>query len=97
MANLKESLLKEQNRLEKILRKAEKQLKDAPQGTMRLSSSKKQVQYYHCMPGEKKNGRYLPKTEEQLNQRLAQKSYDEKVAKLAGKKTGADQKNNKRL
>ena len=59
MANLKESLLKEQNRLEKILRKAEKQLKDAPLGTMRLSSSKNQVQYYHCMPGEKKNGRYL--------------------------------------
>ena len=86
MANLKERLLKEQNRLEKILRKAEKQLKDAPQGTMRLSSSKKQVQYYHCMPGEKKNGRYLPKTEEQLIQRLAQKSYDEKVAKLAGKR-----------
>ncbi len=52
MANLKESLLKEQNRLEKILRKAEKQLKDAPLGTMRLSSSKNQVQYYHCMPGE---------------------------------------------
>ena len=51
MANLKESLLKEQNRLEKILRKAEKQLKDAL-GTMRLSSSKNQVQYYHCMPGE---------------------------------------------
>ena len=50
MTNLKESLLKEQSRLEKILRKAEKQLKDAPQGTMRLSSSKKQVQYYHCMP-----------------------------------------------
>ena len=54
MANLKESLLKEQNRLEKILRKAEKQLKDAPQGTMRLSSSKNQVQYYHCMPGKRK-------------------------------------------
>ena len=86
MANLKESLLKEQNRLEKILRKAEKQLKDAPLGTMRLSSSKNQVQYYHCMPGEKKNGRYLSKTEEQLIQRLAQKSYDERVAKLAGKR-----------
>ena len=32
MANLKESLLKEQNRLEKILRKAEKQLKDLLRG-----------------------------------------------------------------
>ena len=28
----------------------------------------------------------LPKTEEQLIQRLAQKSYDERVAKLAGKR-----------
>ena len=35
---------------------------------------------------EKKNGRYLPKTEEQLIQRLAQKSYDEKVVKLAGRR-----------
>ena len=86
MQNLKEMLLKEQNRLEEILIRTESQLKDAPQGTMRLSSSKNQVQYYHCMPGEKDNGRYISKTKEQMIRRLAQKSYDERVVKLAKKR-----------
>lgn len=86
MQNLKEMLLKEKNRLEEILIRTESQLKDAPQGTMRLSSSKNQVQYYHCMPGEKDNGRYISKTKEQMIRRLAQKSYDERVVKLAGKR-----------
>ena len=86
MQNLKEMSLKEQNRLEEILIRTESQLKDAPQGTMRLSSSKKQVQYYHCMPGEKENGRYISKTKEQMIRRLAQKSYDERVVKLAEKR-----------
>ena len=86
MQNLKEMLLKEQNRLEEILIRTESQLKDAPQGTMRLSSSKNQVQYYHCMPGEKDNGRYISKTKEQMIRRLAQKSYDERVVKLAEKR-----------
>lgn len=86
MQNLKEMSVKEQNRLEEILIRTESQLKDAPQGTMRLSSSKNQVQYYHCMPGEKENGRYISKTKEQMIRRLAQKSYDERVVKLAEKR-----------
>ena len=48
MSSLREMLLYEQARLEKILRKTEEQLKDAPQGTLRLSNSKKWTQYYHC-------------------------------------------------
>ena len=86
MASLREMLLQEQNRLEKILQKTAKRLKDAPQGTLRLSSSKKWVQYYHCMPGGKKNGEYIPKTNDKLICQLAQKCYDEKVLKLAKKR-----------
>ena len=70
-------------------------MKDAPLGTMRLSSSKNQVQYYHCMPGEKKNGRYLSKTEEQLIQGLL-RNLMMKGWQAGRKKTGADQKNNER-
>ena len=86
MAGLREMLMQEQNRLENIVQKTREQLKDTPQGTLRLSSSKKWVQYYHCMPGEKKNGEYIPKTNEDLIRGLAQKSYDEKILKLAEKR-----------
>lgn len=86
MAGLREMLMQEQNRLENIVQKTRGQLKDAPRGTLRLSSSKKWVQYYHCMSGEKKNGEYIPKTNEDLIRRLAQKSYDEKILKLAEKR-----------
>ena len=61
MAGFREMLLREQDRLEKILKKTSEQLKDAPSGKLRLSSSNKCVQYYHCVPGERKNGQYLPR------------------------------------
>ena len=85
MADLREMLLQEQNRLEKILQKTSEQLKDAPPGKLRLSSSNKCVQYYYCVPGGRKNGQYLPREKEKLAYRLAQKSYDERVVKLADK------------
>ena len=86
MAGLREMLLREQDRLEKILEKTSEELKDAPSGKLRLSSSNKCVQYYHCVPGERKNGQYLPREKKKLAYRLAQKSYDEKIMKLAEKR-----------
>lgn len=86
MVSLRERLLQEQHRLEKILQKTTEQLKDVPQGTLRLSSSKKWVQYYHCTPGEGKKGKYIPKINQKLICGLAQKSYDEKILKLAEKR-----------
>lgn len=86
MTGLREMLLKEQSRLEQILKKTEERMKDAPDGSLRLSRSGKSVQYYRYMPGKQKNGEYLPKAEGQLVRRLAQKSYDQKVAKLAGRR-----------
>ena len=38
------------------------------------------------MPGDKKRGAYIPKAETRLIRRLAQKSYDEKISKLAAKR-----------
>ncbi len=86
MEGLREMLLKEQIRLERICRQAEERLKDVPLGKLRLSSSHHSVQYYHCVPGEKKKGRYMSRTEQELARKLAQKSYDEKVLKLAQKR-----------
>ncbi len=83
METLKEMLLKEQERLERILGMAKERLQDAPEGTLRLSSCRKNVQYYHCMPGTEKNGTYIPKEQMGLIRSLAQKAYDEKIIRLA--------------
>ena len=86
MEILKELLLKEQERLEQIFEKAKVRLKDAPQGKLRLSSCRENVQYYHCTQGARKNGSYIPKEQMELIRRLAQKSYDEKIIRLADKR-----------
>ena len=86
MEDFREMLLQEQKRLEGIVRKTSEQLKDVPEGALRLSCSAKGVQYYHQGPGKKKNGEYIRKSDQTLIHRLAQKSYDEKVLRLAAKR-----------
>ncbi|MGN0343178.1 MAG: hypothetical protein ACI4DO_10345 [Roseburia sp.] len=86
MEQLKEMLLREQNRLENICEKTREQLENAPKGTLRLSQTGKWTQYYYCTSGEKKNGEYIPKENMALIHGLAQKCYDEKLLKLAKKR-----------
>ena len=86
MYNLRVLLLREQKRLEGIQEKVIDNLKDVPPGTLRVSCGKNWTQYYHCMPDGKKNGKYIPKSEENLIRRLAQKAYDEKILKLTKKR-----------
>ncbi len=83
MASLKEMLLAEQKKLENYLQKSLQQLQDAPMGTLRVSYSNQCAQYYHVIPGGKKNGTYIPREKEELVRRLAQKGYDEKFVQLA--------------
>jgi len=78
-------LLAEQNRLEKIIRDVKERLLDAPEGRLRLSKSQNYLQYYQCTE-EKKRGIYIAKDNGELVQKLAQKSYDEKVLQLAQKR-----------
>lgn len=85
MRGLKELLLKEQKRLEKIIEKARISLKDAPEGTLRMSRSHNKLQYYRCIE-EKKSGTYINRGNIELARKLAQKAYDEKVLKLAEKR-----------
>lgn len=86
MYNLRVLLLREQKRLERIQEKVINNLKDVPPGTLRVSCGKNWTQYYHCMPDGKKNGKHIPKSEENLIRRLAQKAYDEKILKLTKKR-----------
>ena len=86
MAELKKALLQEQSRLEKIIQKTKEQLMEVLQGTLRVTRTGKWIQYYHCFPGNKKKMEYISKTNEKLIHKLAQKSYDEKILRLAEKR-----------
>ena len=44
------------------------------------------VQFYQGMPGDKTKGTYIPKENQKLICRLAQKSYDEKIIRLVSKR-----------
>ena len=85
MRGLKELLLAEEARLEEIVNKASRHLKDAPKGTLRLSQSNNYLQFYHCTE-ENKQGKYIIKGNDELIQKLAQKTYDDKVLRLAEKR-----------
>lgn len=91
MKELRNLLLKEQFRLENIIKEVKNRLELAPEGRLRLSKSHNQVQYY-CCKEEKKSGNYISKDNLALAEQLAQKSYDEKVLQLAEKRLHQIQK-----
>ena len=85
MKGLKELLMAEEARLEEIITISKQGLKDAPEGTLRLSQSNNYLQFYHCTE-ENKLGKYISKGNDELIQKLAQKSYDDRVLRLAEKR-----------
>ena len=86
MTGLKKMLVKEQNRLENIVAVMKNQLETAPEGSMRLSTSKNKISYYHYQVPCKSGGTYISRKNEVLIQKLAQKSYNEKVLSYAEKR-----------
>lgn len=85
MNGLKKMLLDEQKRLECIINYQKSQLENVPEGSLRLSTSHGKLQYYQWTD-ENKKGQYISKENEQLIQSLAQKSYDERILRLAEKR-----------
>ena len=85
MKGLRNLLLKEQLRLERVIKEVTARLDKAPEGRLRLSKSHNYIQYY-CCSEEKKSGDYISKEHAELAQQLAQKAYDQKVLKLAKKR-----------
>lgn len=81
MQGLKHMLLLEQKYLENIVEKAKTGLSTAPDGHLRISKDKNKTRYYHCI--EDNSGIYIPKSDEYLPQRLAQKTYNLSVIKKA--------------
>lgn len=82
MKGLKNLLLAERFRLEQIINDTKTRLRNAPEGRLRLSKSQNYLQYYQCTEQNKK-GTYIAKNNQELAGKLAQKSYDEKVLRLA--------------
>ena len=91
MKGLKNKLLEEQERLECIIKFQKAQLKNVPEGSLRLSKSHGKYQYYQCTDNKKK-GKYLSKDDMMLIRGLAQKTYDERVLQLAEKRISQIQK-----
>lgn len=85
MEGLRELLLKEQERLQKIIRITKERLNNVPEGYLRISKSHGSIQFYHCTD-ETKYGRYISKEDEDRIHKLAQKPYDKKVQLLAEKR-----------
>lgn len=54
MKTLMEMLVREQERLEEILAKARDELQQAPEGSLRLSSRRKAMQFYRRLPEAEK-------------------------------------------
>lgn len=84
MKNLKEKFNNEIVILKGAVAQAEKRLKAAPQGRLRIKGNNGKMQYYY-RNSESDNGygHYLKKSEHKLAKAIAQRDYDEKLAKLA--------------
>ena len=82
---MKKRLIKEQERLARIIKRTKQELENAPERTLCIGKSQGHPQYYHCKNGTSHNGVYLPKKEIELARQLAQKSYNEKILRYAEK------------
>lgn len=85
MYGLKELLKKEETRLVQILKDTESRLQNAPDGSLRITSSRRKVQYMHCTNEDKQSrhqGTYIKKNDLPLARALAQKEYDLKLQKF---------------
>lgn len=76
-------LREEVNNLEKIIKNARERMRNAPQGSLRISGKKKGEEYYLKKEGEKGNGLYISKKNITMVERLAQKDYDLSLLKMA--------------
>ena len=79
---LLDKLRKRRNELRKIIKKAEASVKRAPDGILKYARRKNTFEYYWKAPGAVRYS-YIPKKNRKFAAALAQKSYDEKVLRLA--------------
>ena len=85
-----ESILREEKKqLEKIIKEAQKRLKTAPQGRLRIIEKHNKPQYYYKSKETGSNGRYMKKNETEIVRGIAQKDYDIRLVKNAEERVKA--------
>ena len=89
MRDLKRILHQREKYLETVEEGVIKRLHSAPEGALRVSSANNRIQYYYRKKPSDKNGVYIPGSNHQLVEKLAQKEYDEKVLKVLEKERKA--------
>ena len=85
----RESIISRKQFLTNLIHQKEEALRNAPRGSLRISSSGQRVQYYRRLDPKDKNGVYLKKSEQDTIKKLAQKHYDKLVLKAAKKELKA--------
>lgn len=83
MCDIVEKVDEELKMLEEIIVKAEKSLKTAPEGSLRISRCGSTTQYYRREHKKDKNGQYIRKKNRSLAYGLAQKEYDKELLLVA--------------
>ena len=86
MTGLKEVLLKEQGRLENIIAAVKRQLENTPPGSLRISTPKNGISSYHYQITDNGNRTSISRKNNDLIQKLAQKTDNEKVLKYEDKR-----------
>ena len=84
MQKLKNALLEEQKRLERIVDEARNENIDMPEGYLRISKCRSGCRYYQCF--EDRNDTYISKKNITLCRQLAQKDYNKAVFRKAEKR-----------
>ena len=88
MKTMERILREELKQIDKIVDSAEKRLKNAPEGCLRILKKRGGAEYYYKgTDTNNRNGRYLKKKEVELAKRLAQRDYDKQIVK-AGQERG---------
>lgn len=83
MYGLRGMLEAELSRMKELEQMANMQLKGLPKGSVRISVSNNQIQYYYrCEGNNDKNGKYLHRDEVALAYQISQRKYDEGMLKL---------------
>ena len=78
-----ESLTTRVSELKQLLTVKRKELRNAPEGFLRISKSNGVVQYYRRADAADKRGKYIPAKDKELAEQLAQKEYDKKIIRAA--------------
>lgn len=84
--HLKKRLFQKRKELHQLKGKVERSLKKAPEGTLVVSSSNGNTQFFWKTGSEQKKGSYIEKDRKKLAYALAQKDYEQRLLKEIDKR-----------